>query len=659
MSQNAPITSSSSAMPASRQQMEHCVDQLAELARTDVEAGRFFAEVLSGLRQSGGVEQARLWRPTTEGSWEVVRQLPADLPEMIDSEQVSWLTEVAKTQQISTHTITRSDNGNSRLTARTLGPIIHAGQVVGFLDAVHPAGPNGAQTSDVIPFLRAICEITADYLSQSELRQLRQAQSQWQRWDQFSQSLVQSPELSGLTATIVNDGRLIAECDRITLLRQNNASYETLAVTGVDQIESRSNTVRSMETLAKLVAVGNQSLWFNALEPADADETPLRVELSEHAGLTGAKAIGLIPLPSTPTTAVPFTNRAVIAVEQFQNVADFSAWKHRVEVLARRSEPLLLAAIERDGIPFLSTMRRLRRLPAWLRRPGFRLALLAASAAAGILTFVPAEFTVSGPAELVPDHRREIFASSSGIIQELLVQHGDDVTEGQPLVVLHDPQLALELPRIVGELDVVRERLKGVLSARLTGGSTPDAANRARLLASEEEELKERQQSLNRQRTLIERQQAALTLRSPIPGKVLTWDVSTLLSARPVERGQSLLTVGDTQGPWVIEMRIADKDFGHVRDAQKRLKPNLDVDFLLASDPSRSYRGTIRNVAETTNVDDQIGISVMVTVEVDSSQLSNPHAGTTAITRIHCGRQPIGYVWLHDLIDAIRTRLLF
>ena len=198
-------------MPASRQQMEHCVDQLAELARTDVEAGRFFAEVLSGLRQSGGVEQARLWRPTTEGSWEVVRQLPADLPEMIDSEQVSWLTEVAKTQQISTHTITRSDNGNSRLTARTLGPIIHAGQVVGFLDAVHPAGPNGAQTSDVIPFLRAICEITADYLSQSELRQLRQAQSQWQRWDQFSQSLVQSPELSGLTATIVNDGRLIAE----------------------------------------------------------------------------------------------------------------------------------------------------------------------------------------------------------------------------------------------------------------------------------------------------------------------------------------------------------------------------------------------------------------------------------------------------------------
>ena len=659
MSQNAPITSSGSLLPATRQQMEQCVDQLAELARTDIVAEKFFAEVLNGLRQSGGVEQARLWRPAPNGLWDVVRQLPADLPTSTDTELVSWLTEVAKTQQLSTRAITHGENGNSRLAARTLCPIVHAGQTVGLLDAVHPTGSNGGLTTDVVPFLRAISEITADYLSQSELRQLRQAQSQWQRWDQFFHNLTQSPDLRGLAATIVNDGRLLAECDRVTLLRQNNASYETLAVTGVEQIESRSNTVRSIEKLAKLVASGNQSLWFNALEPVAAGETPQRLALSEHAALTGAKAIGLIPLPSTPTTAASRTNRAVLAVEQFQNVPDFPAWKLRAEALARRSEPLLLAALERDGIPFLNTMQRLRRLPAWLRRPSFRLALLGALATAGILTFVPGEFTVTGPAELVPDHRREVFASSSGIVEELLVQHGDDVNEDQPLVILHDPQLALELPRIVGELDVVRERLKGVLSARLTGGSTPDLANRARLLASEEEELKERQQSLNRQRTLIEKQQAALTLRSPIRGKVLTWDVSTLLSARPVERGQALLTIGDTHGPWVIEMRIADKDFGHVRDAQKRLKPDLDVEFLLASDPSRSYRGTIRDVAATTSLDDQIGISVMVTVAIDSSQLSNPHAGTTAITRIHCGRQPIGYVWLHDLIDAIRTRLLF
>ena len=31
----------------------------------------------------------------------------------------------------------------------------------------------------------------------------------------------------------------------------------------------------------------------------------------------------------------------------------------------------------------------------------------------------------------------------------------------------------------------------------------------------------------------------------------------------------------------------------------------------------------------------------------------------TALPRIHCGKHSLGYVWVHDLIDAIRTRLLF
>jgi hypothetical protein len=164
---------------------------------------------------------------------------------------------------------------------------------------------------------------------------------------------------------------------------------------------------------------------------------------------------------------------------------------------------------------------------------------------------------------------------------------------------------------------------------------------------------------LGRQRELIEQQLAALTLRSPIRGKVLTWDLATQLAARPVERGQALLTIGDTEGPWVVEMRIADKDFGHVRRARRRLRPGLDVEFLLAADPGHSYRGTIRDVAQVAQADDQLVSSVFVTIATDRQQFANVHAGTTAIPRIHCGRQALGYVWLHDLLDAIRTRVLF
>ena len=642
--------------------MEQCIDRLAELARAEVEGGQFIAEVLTSLAGVSGAARVRFWRKSPQDQWEVAgeRPSPAQATEPT-SDDVQLLIETANSQQLSTHSAELGSDGAKQSAVRTVCPIVYAGQTVALLDAFHLLETNHGRPAELVPFLKAIAEITADFLSQLELRQLRRARGEWQKWDQFTSSLMQSPHVSSLAATIVNDGRILAGCDRVTLLQRRGSHYITLAVSGVDRVEPRANTVRSLETVAELAARNAESVWFSV---NGTDSSPDSVDLTwlaEHARLTGSRVVGLIPFPTSTSSphATGGHKLAVLAFEQFQDESDVPAWRSRAEHMASRVEPLLLSALDRESIPFVHTLQTLRRLPDGLRRPGPVLALLALLATLAFLTFYPAEFTVTGQAELVPVHRREIFASSSGIIEKLLVAHGDEVAVDQPLVVLHDPQLSLELPRVIGEIEVVRERLKGVLAARLAGGSTVDAANRARQLTSEEEELKERQQSLTRQKQLIEQQQEALTLKSPIRGKVLTWDVATTLSARPVERGQALLTVGDTDGPWMIEMRVADNDFGHVRRAQMRLSPNLEVHFMLPSDPSKSYRGKIRDVAETTQWDDQsAGNSVLITVAIDEGQLMNPRSGMTAIPRIHCGKQPIGYVWLHDLIDAVRTRWL-
>ena len=189
-------------------------------------------------------------------------------------------------------------------------------------------------------------------------------------------------------------------------------------------------------------------------------------------------------------------------------------------------------------------------------------------------SLIPAEFTVTGPGELWPDHRREVFASTSGIVDQILVAHGDEVKPGQPLLVLRDPELESETPRILGEIATVNERLKGVQASRLVGGTGPDAASRARQLTADEEELKERLRTLERQRQLIEERREALTLRSPIAGSVLTWEVAQHLSARPVERGQALLSIGETSGAWIVEVRVADKDAGHLLRARQALRQN-------------------------------------------------------------------------------------
>jgi len=43
----------------------------------------------------------------------------------------------------------------------------------------------------------------------------------------------------------------------------------------------------------------------------------------------------------------------------------------------------------------------------------------------------------------------------------------------------------------------------------------------------------------------------------------------------------------------------------------------------------------------------------------DPAKLGELRPGAGVIAKIHCGKASISYVWLRDLISAIRTRLLF
>ena len=111
-------------------------------------------------------------------------------------------------------------------------------------------------------------------------------------------------------------------------------------------------------------------------------------------------------------------------------------------------------------------------------------------------------------------------------------------------------------------IQTVQKRLAVIQAARLELNPTDaDALQRANRLTSEQEELNERLKSLTEQRTLLKNQQDALLLKSPIAGEVLTWDLQEKLLARPVQRGQRLLTVAHLAGRAVDDLgRCAEID---------------------------------------------------------------------------------------------------
>lgn len=611
-------------------EMEESIDRLSELSRSSVEFSVFFRELLTQAVTPGGASQAILWMQVSSGRWSPVGQRPSEIAidtQTIDQRQ-PLLNHVAASCRVRVET------------PRNWFPIQSVQQTVAILEASHPLGRNSASNE----FLAAAAEIAGEYLVLAELRQLRKWKSQWQQWDQYALRLAESFDLARVCATIVNDGRMAAGCDRVSVLAGRGLTLK--AVSGVDRIEPRSSSTRSMERLATRVARSGVPVWSVGEEPASE-------EIEKHMRDTSTTALGLVPILDHQKRPI-----AVIAIEQFQAVSNQEAWRARGEQLAQRSSVALQAAVDRSEAPWLGSWRGMSGLSGSVLRPGMLFSLLLFAGVVAALCFVKAEFTVTGSAKLWPEQRREVFASTTGIVDQIHVEHAAEVQKDQPLLVLRDPEVESETPQILGKIATIQERLKGIQAARLTGDNTPDAVARARQLVADEEELKQQLLTLEAQKKLIEERTAALTLVSPIAGTVLTWDVTQQLSARPVERGQSLLTIGDTTGPWIVEILVEDKEVGPLLQA-RQAKPDLAVDFTLAAEPGTVYRGQIHNVSLSTETEGSGQGYVRVQVRFDRGQMAQLRPGATVIPRIHCGKRSLGYVWLHDLIDAVRTRVLF
>jgi hypothetical protein len=119
------------------------------------------------------------------------------------------------------------------------------------------------------------------------------------------------------------------------------------------------------------------------------------------------------------------------------------------------------------------------------------------------------------------------------------------------------------------------------------------------------------------------------------------------------------MTVADVDGPWMLELRVPDRRVAHVMAAQQAMGEDLDVSFVLAAEPGVRLRGKIDRLGTRTEVGETDDAFVLATVAVDREALPERTAGASVVANVYCGRRSVGYVWLHDLWDAIQTWVLF
>ena len=637
------------------QAIDRLLEQVAGQARQVCNPDRFFPLLLENLLPAMAADFAAVWLISRD---RVARRYATSA----ESAHAAWIS-IEQVEQVvgsgQSRVLSVAQGDQHHAATAFLCPLVDDETVVGVLEVHQSPTVSGEIQQSYCELLSTFAELATDFHCRHQLRRLRCQRTNREQIDHFIRSIHQSLDLSQTCYAIANEGRRLVGCDRLSVLVHKRGQLSIQAISGLDQFDSRSEELCQLTRLVRATARTGEPLWFEG----DASNQPPVIEelVQTYVDLSCTRAVAVLPLHQAPADQRSSAGCVgALVFERFDGRPFQPDERDLLADVSRHVEPSLRSAVKFNSLPLLWLSRLLqsggwllggRRLPRSLLVVALTAALVASS------LVIQTDFEIQCRGTLQPVARREIFAPSDGSI-ELRVGYGERVRPGDLLLVLHNPDLDYEHTRVLGEIQTTETQLLAVQASSVSSSRTDRDPRDVYQLGADEERLKELLRGLRRQRDVLQQQRQDLRIVSPIEGRVLTWNVKELLQSRPVRQGQKLLSVVDPDGPWELEVNVADHAIGHVLAARQDTS-DLDVDFFLATDPAVVHQGTVRRVALSSETNAREGTSVRVTIAVDQSGLVQPRPGAGVVSKIHCGRRSVAYVWLHDVIDVIRTRILF
>jgi multidrug efflux pump subunit AcrA (membrane-fusion protein) len=690
---SAPLTTTGADSAAGAwQELEDVFAGLGQLARSATTSEQFYRTLLEESIRTLSARGGAVWLRQVDGPFQTSVQLRWPAAEFGGNECVrrahgELLADAAAAGRIVT--VPSSSSGSAKESANpTELPLIVApvrstaenATTLAIIELLMPADASPATYRGCEQYLAAISELAADFHTFDELRRLRQGDNYRDQLIELGAQVHRQLDLAETAYTVANEGRRVVGCDRLSVLAARGSHSQLLATSGIAQVERRSAAARRLEGVAEMVRRTDEPAFYT--DGATDAMPPIAAALEQHAEESHARQIAAIPVrPSADAVADDHaisanttarrqeSPRFVFVAEQF-DARHANLHRDRLVEVAQVCASALDNAWEINRLPLGWLWRW---MGAWKHQlsehfPRTAVVLGAVAAAIAALVLIPADFNIDAPGILQPVVRRDVFSPRSGLVDEVLVQHGEKVTAGQPLVQLRDAELDLEIKKVHGELETTQRQIDAVRATRTNRAVRDANPTDAYRLSAEERELDQRLANLRREQELLNAEREKLVVTSPINGNVLTWDVGHRLSARPVERGEVLLTVADPTDDWQLELDVPDNRIGHVLAAQQESEPSLPVRYRLSSDDREVHVGHVMEICQTADVMPEANATasptVLVRVALDPRQLADSQRselrpGVSARAQIECGQRPLGYVWLHDVWDTAWEWLQF
>ena len=675
-----PTTPPPSSFAADWRQLEDFVDQLHEMSRAPMRVEEFYQQLLSGCISVLAADGGAVWLPSRRSGLELCYQV--NLEEHIDCHD----------RELEERHKAALQGAMACLQPRVLPPRSgtanesNPSDCVLILGAVPDATNNAAAQGVIELFMRSgsspdteqgwqellatVCQIASEFHVFQQLRTLQADQGLHEESLALLRRVHRTSVLKETALEVANEGRGFVASDRLSVLVKKGRRWKLLAASGVDRIEAKSDTTKGLQRLADKVAAWGEPLDYHDATSSIEDLPDELTNLIEtYVDQSHARRIVAVPVVlNTKNQEEQKTSdkpSLVIIAEQFQS-EEVEVSRQRVIELATLCEPAIRQSISLDRFPVRGSLRWAERLSHLSSFWGVIKSILVLGVIAGCLSafvWVPCDFEIEAPATLRPILERDIFATANGTVEQVFAEHGSLVSKNEILAVLDDPALDLEFERVLGDIESVRKKMEAIAVARTDRDVRDDLIDDRLPLSAESQQLEKRLASLMKQHEILVVRKEALTIRSPISGKIITLDIQNLLRSRPVQRGQVLFTVVDASQGWYLEAELGQDRVGYVLERQQTENEPLQVRFRLAGEVEQIHEGVLSSVSDvailSTEGLEEEPPAIRARIEVEESELAAARPGMSAEVRIACGERSLGFVWLHDVWDNIYSWLIF
>jgi hypothetical protein len=497
---------------------------------------------------------------------------------------------------------------------------------------------------------------------------------------------------------VANEGRRLAECDRLCVGVRHGKKVTVEAVSGADVVEKASTHVRRMRHLFDAVLKFGDKLVYKGTK--DEGLPPdLSHALDEYLAESQPKLLVVTPIRDDREKDTTKPARSALLMESFNPPEQVDPLIQKLEVVGKHAASALYNASELQRVPFKFLWKPvglIQEAVGGKHRLYWLLGTAAAVAVATALVVVPYPLKLDAKGEFMPTQVQWVYAPQEGEVREVMVKPGDSLRPGSPVLMLFSPQFQEKYGTAMREQMAAIQSISDFEGQRAKPGKTADdeLALTQRINA-----LRAKVSALADQLADMERSSHAVRNRpgyflAPTPSfdpafprtgdtwKVLSGDVRNELTRRTVRPQEPLVRLGVVDGPWRVELKVPQRNIGHIRyalatdGAHKRDpagKPYLDVDVLLTSAPDTSFPG--RLYAEDMALEavpdrgdhNQNEPIVQAYVRVNTEDVpADRHvprelfvAGQEVHVKVRCGHHPAGYSLFHGVWEWFYEKVVF